>query len=511
MAKMEGKEETESLLPPSNSKSKSKSTSNPNSIKRKDEPAKGQLKQRERERERDNKHKHKQSESTLTVPESTGNKGVKGHDGKRSSDENDSNSKAHQSTQQQKQQPTQQPTQHRRRAVLYMTLAMATHFAGHEFARSPIMSMFTSSEMGFQSSAVLPLAVGFVSPFSILLLWLYTKMLHSKGPWFALIRSTLAGSSFLLFIGFALHFISIASTVYNTNRIDSQSHLNGLNNLNILNNLTIHHLLNLQSLSKYLLFAAFVFQSANVQFLYTQHWSFIGSVLTPEQIATSGSLIAGIGSLTSTFAAAYVSKLVKHIGLIGAECTAAFIIGMSSILANRAYRISRRHGFEPKHDAHTTSKDTLTKDTLAKDTSSSHKKENTSSTTSSSRSNKLCCSPKHENMIRTSMKLFQRVPVIGAMFCEVLVAQCLSSLLNFHFVTEVKNEILNDELRAGFTGKVSFHLFFLSSFFFQFLFNFKTQYSQPLVLCICQRCQWDITILYTSLHCQTNRGQMVMD
>lgn len=53
------------------------------------------------------------------------------------------------------------------------------------------------------------------------------------------------------------------------------------------------------------------------------------------------------------------------------------------------------------------------------------------------------------------MKLFQRVPVLGAMFCEVIVAQCLSSLLNFQFVTEVKNSIINDEDRAGFTGNVS--------------------------------------------------------
>ncbi len=57
------------------------------------------------------------------------------------------------------------------KAVMYMSLSMAVHFAGHEFARAPTTSMFTSSDVGFQSAAALPLAVGFVSPFSIFLLW----------------------------------------------------------------------------------------------------------------------------------------------------------------------------------------------------------------------------------------------------------------------------------------------------------------------------------------------------
>ena len=73
--------------------------------------------------------------------------------------------------------------QQRIKSVIYMTLAMSIHFAGHEFARSPIMSMFTSSEMGFQSHAILPLAVGCVSPFSVVLLLFYARnlKLRSKG------------------------------------------------------------------------------------------------------------------------------------------------------------------------------------------------------------------------------------------------------------------------------------------------------------------------------------------
>ena len=176
----------------------------------------------------------------------------------------------------------------RTKSVFYMTLAMAIHFAGHEITRSPTMSMFTSQEMGFQSSAMLPLAVGFVSPFSVLLLLSFSKNLQKFGPRYALSKSTLWGSGFMLFIGISLFYIkhyptSIISKIITTSSSSSSSSWNHI-------------------ISKCLLFMAFVFQSANVQFLYTQHWSFIGSVLTPTEIASFGSLIAGIGSITSTLA-----------------------------------------------------------------------------------------------------------------------------------------------------------------------------------------------------------------
>ena len=184
----------------------------------------------------------------------------------------------------------------RTKSVFYMTLAMAIHFAGHEITRSPTMSMFTSQEMGFQSSAILPLAVGFVSPFSVLLLLSFSKNLQKFGPRYALSKSTLWGSGFMLFIGISLFYIkhyptSIISKIITTSSSSSSSSWNHI-------------------ISKCLLFMAFVFQSANVQFLYTQHWSFIGSVLTPTEIASFGSLIAGIGSITSTLAVSIIILLL---------------------------------------------------------------------------------------------------------------------------------------------------------------------------------------------------------
>lgn len=53
------------------------------------------------------------------------------------------------------------------------------------------------------------------------------------------------------------------------------------------------------------------------------------------------------------------------------------------------------------------------------------------------------------------MILFKRVPILRAMFFEVILSQCLSSVLNFHFMVKVKETILDDEERAGWTGSVS--------------------------------------------------------
>ena len=193
----------------------------------------------------------------------------------------------------------------RTKSVFYMTLAMAIHFAGHEITRSPTMSMFTSQEMGFQSSAILPLAVGFVSPFSVLLLLSFSKNLQKFGPRYALSKSTLWGSGFMLFIGISLFYIKHYPTTAVISKIITTSSSSSLSSSSSSSSSSWNHII-----SKCLLFMAFVFQSANVQFLYTQHWSFIGSVLTPTEIASFGSLIAGIGSITSTLAVSIIILLL---------------------------------------------------------------------------------------------------------------------------------------------------------------------------------------------------------
>jgi ATP/ADP translocase len=56
----------------------------------------------------------------------------------------------------------------------------------------------------------------------------------------------------------------------------------------------------------------------------------------------------------------------------------------------------------------------------------------------------------------TNKNLFRRVPILRAMFVEVILSQCLSSLLNFQFMVKIKEAIVDDEDRASWTGQVSY-------------------------------------------------------
>jgi hypothetical protein len=54
------------------------------------------------------------------------------------------------------------------------------------------------------------------------------------------------------------------------------------------------------------------------------------------------------------------------------------------------------------------------------------------------------------------MALFRRVPILGALCGEVLICQCLSSLLSFMFMMCYKETLQADEERASYIGKVRF-------------------------------------------------------
>lgn len=284
------------------------------------------------------------------------------------------------------------------KAVLHMSLCMGVHFSGHELARGPTSSMFTSKDIGFQNAAALPLCLGLVSPFTIIVLWFFSKMLHKFGPRYALVNSTLFGGSLLLFIGACLKYLTALPSTQYVGAMHSRTITRGL------------------------LFLLFMFQSSNVQFLYTQHWSFLGSILTPEEGKTWFAPIAGLGSVTSTLAASNVSTMVEKLGLIGLLCTGGLMICSSAIFANEAYKVAKENGFEPRNDGN-------------KKNDKEHSK-----------------GIQSENIIKSTQLLFRRVPILRAMFFEVILSQFLSSLLNFHFMIKVKDTITNDEERAGWTG-----------------------------------------------------------
>jgi hypothetical protein len=61
-----------------------------------------------------------------------------------------------------------------------------------------------------------------------------------------------------------------------------------------------------------------------------------------------------------------------------------------------------------------------------------------------------------KSLITKASSLFKRVPVLKALFIEILSGQGLATLLNVCFVTKLSEALPNDTERAGWMGKVSF-------------------------------------------------------
>lgn len=256
-------------------------------------------------------------------------------------------------------------------AALLMALAMAFHYLGYSLARPVTVALFTSSQTGFTSPAAFPLAMAFVSPCSLLLLMGYHYLLDHLGPLGALRGSTLAcagfiGSSALL--------------------IDRLSWISG---------------------------PLFVLRESYVQLLTSQYWSFLASIMTPNQSATWFAPIAGITSLASAVSGYSVTRIVSKVGLVGSLlCTSGSLL-VSLLLANAAYGIANKNGFAP---------------------SNNKKKKNS------------------EGLLTKAKTLFQREPVLPALFWEILASQGLATVLNVVFVAKVRTAIPNDTERAGWVG-----------------------------------------------------------
>ena len=157
--------------------------------------------------------------------------------------------------------------------------------------------------------------------------------------------------------------------------------------------------------------------------------------------------IAGLGSIGSTLAAGSVSFFVNNFGLIGLLPLAGALYIVSSILADISFRIAKRGGFEPKG-------------ALDNNADHAHRgSRNGDLTTTASSKGEYPASGINEqanasgNIFHQAYTLFGRVPVLGALFIEIIVSQCLSSLVNFIYMLELKHSLSNDAARAGWSGK----------------------------------------------------------
>lgn len=330
-------------------------------------------------------------------------------------------------------------------------------------ARAAVMALFTSDGLGFGKSkhetadnansnnhqegglSALPMAVGCVSPFSVALLWFYAKTLDYGGPAYALRTHTLICAGTQLVSGWILRLLEQFITLSATDSSGEGSATMVLG----------YALPNVQSMSQPLLFLLFVFQNAYVQLLYAQHWAFISSVLTPSEGTKVFAPIAGLGSIGSTLAAGMVSTLVERVGLIGLLYMAGGAYVMSAVMADLAFGMARRCGCEPKGVMGGNKMEVATaknKATVSKDRPSDVALSETKQ--SKPASPKTPCIPcyKKSNIFQQAHALFQRVPVLEALFTEVIVSQCLSSLVNYIYLYKLKATITDDSLRAGWSG-----------------------------------------------------------
>ena len=350
----------------------------------------------------------------------------------------------------------------RGRAVLAMSLSLAIHLGGYELARAAVMALFTSDGLGFGKGGIgnqtdtendedsndnsqgevegglsaLPMAVGFVSPFSVALLWFYAKTLDFGGPAYALRFHTLVCAMTQILAGWIL---GMLDQLLKTGMVGSSSSLS----------LVLSSSAGVKLLSQPLLFIIFVFQNAYVQLLYAQHWAFISSVLTPEEGTKVFAPIAGLGSIGSTLAAGLVSVLIERGGLIGLLYMAGVSYVASAVMADLAFGLAKKYGFEPKGSKNEESPAEKSDETSVSKEESKSKNESANSKPSSPTLS--CC--KKRGLFQQAYALFQRVPVLEALFIEVVVSQCLSSLVNFIYLYKLKATITNDAERAGWSGK----------------------------------------------------------
>lgn len=200
-------------------------------------------------------------------------------------------------------------------AALSISTSMSLHYLAYSLARPATMTLFTSSRLGFGNSrSAYPFAMTFISPISLVLLLGYGAVLGKLGPLSALKATTLGCASVLLVSGFLIAKLDGMVESHPTAKI----------------------------ITKYLIGTLFVFRESYVQLITSQHWSFLSSILTPNQSSRWFAPISGLTSVTSAVAAMAVGRLSQILGLSGVLVVAGLVLGLSLILGDVAYGIAQK-------------------------------------------------------------------------------------------------------------------------------------------------------------------------
>lgn len=286
-----------------------------------------------------------------------------------------------------------------------MATAMSLHFGGYEFARSAALALFTSSETGFSHPSAYPFAIGLVTPTTLSLLYWYGTLLKSRGPRGALRRTT------TLVLGVLLAGVYLVSI--------------------LTSNAFVWYPPNVAWLTRAVVAPLFVFQNSYAHLVYTQQWSFLGSVMTPSEGTRWFSFIAGLSSLVCTLTASSVQTIAdRSYGLVLLVFMTCATLGLSMICADTAYRLSSEYGFDPSQEL--------------QQKQSKKEKENAKGSVESN---------DEEPLLAKTGRMFQTSPTLAGLFGEVIAFQSLSTVLNVCFVRQLKESIPADGDRAAFTGQ----------------------------------------------------------
>lgn len=297
------------------------------------------------------------------------------------------------------------------KSAFYMALAMAMHNFGYAIARSITVTLFTSGSTGFAGyAAAFPLAMSFVSPVSLMLLLGYGNLLDRLGPRGALTRTTLYCSLTI--------FLAALSVSYLTGDA-----IGGAGDLMVAGIPAV----------KWITAPLFIFREAYVQLLTSQYWSFIASVLTPNQSSRWFAPIAGLTSIASAASGSSVSKFVKVFGLPGTLIGTSLSLLLSLGGSHYAYEIADKYNFTPKDSSKT-------------------KKATTKLQPRRGATSKELSNLENASIFTKAAKLFARVPVLWALFLEILASQGLTTVLNVCFVQRLETAFPRDEERAGWVG-----------------------------------------------------------
>ncbi|OEU08691.1 hypothetical protein FRACYDRAFT_196310 [Fragilariopsis cylindrus CCMP1102] len=303
-------------------------------------------------------------------------------------------------------------------SCILMSIAMSLHFGGYEFARSAALALFTSSGgiTGFNHPSAYPLAIGCVTPTTLGLLYWYGTILKKNGPRKALQKTT----SFVILVLF------VGTTL-----------IAGLSSLSLSSSGAPVAAAAASCMTKAIVALLFVFQNSYAHLIYTQQWSFLGSVMTPTEGTKWFTYIAGLSSIVCTITASCVSSIAtagygsSSGGGSGGLTVLIFLtcvtLTASMICSDRAYQLSNEYGFDPSNEFQQKQK----------------KKDD----------DDIGTTTKNESLLEKTKRMFQTSPILARLFGEVITFQALSTVLNVCFVRQLKESIIVDGNRAAFTGK----------------------------------------------------------